>query len=176
MRVGDPRAAGWPPASVWPALLLTGGIATAAAFFIQTYVQQRLSAVETGMIILTEPIFAAIFGQLLMGDQLNGLQILGAVLMVAAVFATEIVPLFRGTRLMKHSRNSESPVERRSCSHRSFNRVGNAPRVGKHAGECCPRGPLGTRLNEPMPNRSDHLPAAASTSSISFRGAPMSST
>ena len=33
----------------------------------------------------------------------------------------------------------------------SFNRVGNALRVGKHAGECCPRGPLGTRLNEPMP-------------------------
>ena len=68
----------WPPASVWPALLLTGGIATAAAFFVQTYVQQRLSAVETGMIILTEPIFAAIFGQLLMGDRLSGLQILGA--------------------------------------------------------------------------------------------------
>jgi hypothetical protein len=60
----------WPPASVWPALLLTGGIATAAAFFVQTYVQQRLSAVETGMIILTEPIFAVIFGQLLMGDRL----------------------------------------------------------------------------------------------------------
>ena len=46
---------------LFTALLLTGGIATAAAFFVQTYVQQRLSAVETGMIILTEPIFAAIF-------------------------------------------------------------------------------------------------------------------
>lgn len=88
----------WPPANVWPALLLTGGIATAAAFFVQTYVQQRLSAVETGMIILTEPIFAAIFGQLLMGDQLSGLQVVGAVLMVVAVFATEIVPLLRNAR------------------------------------------------------------------------------
>ena len=88
----------WPPVSVWPALLLTGGIATAAAFFVQTYVQQRLSAVETGMIILTEPIFASIFGQVLMGDRLNGLQVFGAVLMVAAVFATEMVPLLRGAR------------------------------------------------------------------------------
>ena len=33
----------------------------------------------------------------------------------------------------------------------SFNRVGNAPREGKQAGERCSRGPLGTRLNEPMP-------------------------
>jgi drug/metabolite transporter (DMT)-like permease len=82
----------------WPALLLTGGIATAAAFFVQSYVQQRLSAVETGMIILTEPIFAAVFGQLLMGDRLSGPQIFGAVLMVAAVFATELVPLIRNAR------------------------------------------------------------------------------
>jgi drug/metabolite transporter (DMT)-like permease len=88
----------WPPVEVWPALLLTGGIATAAAFFVQTYVQQRLSAVETGMIILTEPIFAAIFGQLLMGDRLSGPQIFGAVLMVAAVFATELIPLIRTAR------------------------------------------------------------------------------
>jgi drug/metabolite transporter (DMT)-like permease len=88
----------WPPVEVWPALLLTGGIATAAAFFVQTYVQQRLSAVETGMIILTEPIFAAVFGQLLMGDRLSGPQIFGAVLMVAAVFATELIPLLRNAR------------------------------------------------------------------------------
>lgn len=88
----------WPPANVWPALLLTGGIATAAAFFVQTYVQQRLSAVETGMIMLTESIFAAIFGQVLMGDRLRGAQIVGAVLLVAAVFAAEIVPLLRRTR------------------------------------------------------------------------------
>ena len=91
----------WPPADVWPALLLTGGIATAAAFFVQTYVQQRLSAVETGMIILTEPIFAAIFGQLLMGDRLSGPQVFGAVLMVAAVFATELIPLIRGVRTIE---------------------------------------------------------------------------
>ena len=92
----------WPPTSVWPALLLTGGIATAAAFFVQTFVQQRLSAVETGMIILTEPIFAAVFGQWLMGDRLTGWQVLGAVLMVAAVFAAELVPLVRNRRGRTH--------------------------------------------------------------------------
>ena len=33
----------------------------------------------------------------------------------------------------------------------SFNRVGNAPRVGIQPAGHCSRGPLGTRLNEPMP-------------------------
>jgi len=85
----------WPPAEVWPALLVTGGICTAAAFFVQTFAQQRLSAVETGMILLTEPIFAVVFGWLLAGDRLTGLQILGAALMVAAVFVAELYPLVR---------------------------------------------------------------------------------
>jgi drug/metabolite transporter (DMT)-like permease len=79
-----------PSAQVVWALLVTGVIATAAAFFVQTYVQQRLSAVETAMIILMEPIFAALFGYLFHGDRLTAIQICGAVLMVAAVFAVEI--------------------------------------------------------------------------------------
>lgn len=81
---------GWPSAEVWFALLLTGVVATGAGFYVQTFVQQRLSAVETGIIILTEPIFAAVFGYLLAGDHLNWIQICGAVIMVAAVFAVEI--------------------------------------------------------------------------------------
>jgi drug/metabolite transporter (DMT)-like permease len=85
----------WPPAEIWPTLLLTGGICTAAGFFVQTFVQQRLSAVQTGMIILTEPIFAAVFGWLLAGERLTGLQMLGGGLLVAAVFAAEIYPHLR---------------------------------------------------------------------------------
>ncbi len=88
----------WPPVEVWPALLLTGGVCSAAAFFVQTYAQQRLSAVETGMIILAEPIFAAFFGWLLAGDRLTGLQVLGAGLMLAAVFVAEMHPLVRKVR------------------------------------------------------------------------------
>jgi drug/metabolite transporter (DMT)-like permease len=92
----------WPSAEVWPALLITGVVATAMAFFVQTSVQQRLSAVETAMIILTEPIFAAVFGYLLHGDRLSGLQILGGLLMVVAVFAAELYPLMR-SRSSKHA-------------------------------------------------------------------------
>jgi drug/metabolite transporter (DMT)-like permease len=84
-----------PPPEVWPALLITGLVATSLGYFVQTFVQQRLSAVETAMVILTEPIFAVIFGYLLHGDRLSGLQILGGLLMVVALFATELVPLLR---------------------------------------------------------------------------------
>jgi drug/metabolite transporter (DMT)-like permease len=89
---------GWPCAKVWFALLITGVIATAAGFYVQVFVQQRLSAVETAIIILTEPIFAAVFGYLLADERLTWTQICGAILMVAAVFAVEIHSQFRNGR------------------------------------------------------------------------------
>jgi drug/metabolite transporter (DMT)-like permease len=85
----------WPPAKVWPALLITGVLASAAAFFVQTFVQKRLSAVETAMIMGLEPIFAAVFGYLLHGDRLTAVQLMGAVVMIAAVFMVELYPLLR---------------------------------------------------------------------------------
>ena len=85
----------WPTARVWFALAVTGVLATAIAFHVQTYVQQRLPAVQTAMIIVMEPLFAAFFGYLLAGDRLTGLQILGALLMTGAAIAAEVYPLVR---------------------------------------------------------------------------------
>jgi len=82
----------WPPGEVWFALIVTGVLATAAAFFIQTYVQRRLPAVRTAIVISTEPIFAAFFGYTLAGDRLGGLQLAGGALMIAAVVLAEVVP------------------------------------------------------------------------------------
>jgi drug/metabolite transporter (DMT)-like permease len=85
----------WPSRQVWPALLICGAVATALAFFVQTSVQARLSAVRTVMIMLMEPIFAAVFGYLLHGDRLNGAQVAGAALMVVAIFIAELYPYLR---------------------------------------------------------------------------------
>ncbi len=85
----------WPTPEVWFALLITGVLATAAGFYVQTFVQQRLSAVQTAAIIVTEPLFAALFGYWLAGDRLTSLQIVGAVLMVGAVSVAEVYPLLR---------------------------------------------------------------------------------
>lgn len=75
----------WPPGEVWFALAITGLLATAAAFCIQTYVQQRLTAVRTAIILTAEPVFAALFGYFLAGDRLTGLQMAGAALMLVAM-------------------------------------------------------------------------------------------
>ncbi|MBN2473665.1 MAG: DMT family transporter [Pirellulales bacterium] len=90
-------AVAWPSGQVWFAFAVTGLIATAAGFFVQTFVQQRLSAVKTAVIIVTEPLFAALFGYLLHGDRLNATQIAGAVLMIFAVIVAELYPRCRNT-------------------------------------------------------------------------------
>ncbi|HUS90417.1 MAG TPA: DMT family transporter [Phycisphaerae bacterium] len=87
-----------PSPAVWRALLITGLLASALAFYIQTLVQRRLSALRTGIIITAEPMFAALFGYLLAGDRLTGLQVVGGVLLMAAILASEIVPAWQKAR------------------------------------------------------------------------------
>ena len=87
-----------PPARVWWAVAATGVLASALAFYIQTFVQRRLSALRTGIIITTEPLFAALFGYLLAGDRLTGIQLVGAGLLMCAIAMSEIVPAWQKAR------------------------------------------------------------------------------
>jgi len=87
-----------PPARVWPAILLTGLLASALAYFIQTAVQRHLTAVRTAVILTTEPLFAGLFGYLLSGDRLSGLQQLGAALILGALIVSETVPRLARSR------------------------------------------------------------------------------
>jgi drug/metabolite transporter (DMT)-like permease len=61
---------GW---MVWGALLVTGLLASAFAFLVQSWAQQRMSAVRTAVVFALEPVFAAVFGFLLAGDRLGWL-------------------------------------------------------------------------------------------------------
>ena len=88
----------WPTPRVWGALLVTSLGATAVAFYVQTYVQQRVSAIRAAMIIMLEPPFAALFGYLLAGDRFTAVQIAGALLMMGAAVAVEAIPLAAGRR------------------------------------------------------------------------------
>ncbi len=81
----------WPPRNVWPALLLTGVLASAAAYLVQTYAQQRLRAEQTALIMLAEPLFAVLFGVWLHGDRFTTIQGLGGLLMVGAMVAAEVL-------------------------------------------------------------------------------------
>ena len=81
-----------PPATVWFALVVTGVVATALGFFVQTFVQQRISAVRTAVVLTMEPVFAAIFGVLLAGDRFTLLQAGGGALIIVALLIAELYP------------------------------------------------------------------------------------
>jgi len=77
--------------NVWLAILVTGTLASAVGFTIQSYVQQRLSSIRTAVILTTEPVFAAIFGYWLAGDRLSTIQLAGGCLIVGAMLVSELL-------------------------------------------------------------------------------------
>ena len=85
----------FPPREVWFAILLTGLVASAGAYHVQTTVQQKISAPRAAIILTMEPVFAAIFGFWLAGDRLSLVQLFGGVLIVSALFIGEVLPVLR---------------------------------------------------------------------------------
>jgi len=87
-----------PPREVILAIVLTGLVASAGAFYVQTTVQQRIPAARTAIILTMEPVFAAFFGYWLAGDRLVPVQIAGAVLILSALFVGEVAPVLRSRK------------------------------------------------------------------------------
>ncbi len=85
-----------PPPGVWVALIVTGLVASALAFLVQTTAQQHIPAARTAIILTMEPVFAAIFGYWLAGDRLVALQIFGGVLILFALVMGEVAPRLGG--------------------------------------------------------------------------------
>jgi drug/metabolite transporter (DMT)-like permease len=84
-----------PPSEVWVALLVTGLLASAGAFLVQTTVQQHIPAARTAIILTMEPVFAVLFGYWLAGDRLVAVQILGALMILSALVIGEVLPALR---------------------------------------------------------------------------------
>ena len=82
-----------PPREVLFAIVLTGLVASAVAFYIQTTVQQHIPAARVAIILTMEPVFAALFGYWLAGDRLSPAQLTGAGLIISALFVGEALPL-----------------------------------------------------------------------------------
>lgn len=78
------------PTAVLPAIAITGIFASAIAFWVQTYAQQRLPASRAALILTMEPAFTVFFAFLLVGERFGLLQALGAGLILAALFYSEI--------------------------------------------------------------------------------------
>jgi len=67
------------------AIIYTGVIATAFAFYIQAWAQRVVSPEIAGLILLLEPVFATIFAFLILQEMLNLIEALGAILILLSI-------------------------------------------------------------------------------------------
>jgi len=81
-----------PDAGVWGAILLTAIVATAFGFFGQTWAQAHLPPTRAAVVMTMEPVFAGVFGVAVGGDDLTARTVLGALLVLAAMYLVELGP------------------------------------------------------------------------------------
>lgn len=93
---------GWaePPRVVWTAglltaLVVTGLLATALAFSVQAWAQQRTTPTRTALIFALEPVFAWITSYLVYGELLAARAAGGAGLILAGILLVELKPIAR---------------------------------------------------------------------------------
>ena len=83
---------------VWLALIVTAFVASALGFFVQTYAQKHAPPERTALILASEPAFAGLFGFLLNDERLSAVAWSGALLIMAAIVAVELIPRWRPPR------------------------------------------------------------------------------
>lgn len=84
-----------PNTGVVGAILLTGLLASALAFFVQTYAQQTVGPTRTAVVLTAEPVFAGIFGYVFRGEVFLPRGWAGAGMILAAMFLVEVLPALR---------------------------------------------------------------------------------
>jgi drug/metabolite transporter (DMT)-like permease len=75
--------------SVWPSLLYLGVVASAGMLFLQAVGQRHVSAEKAAVIYAMEPVFAALFGWLLLHETLGIRGFIGGAMVVLAVILGE---------------------------------------------------------------------------------------
>jgi drug/metabolite transporter (DMT)-like permease len=84
--------------NVWVTLAVTSLLATALAFFVQTWAQRWSSPTRTVLIFSLEPVFAWVASYVLAGEVLSHRGVAGAVLILAGILVVELKPIGRRTR------------------------------------------------------------------------------
>jgi len=88
--VGESHVA--PTVSVWWAVVITGLFASAVAFTVQTAAQRHIGPTRTAVILTMEPVFAGLFGYLLLSERLTPRGWFGAGLILAGMLVAELWP------------------------------------------------------------------------------------
>jgi len=74
---------------VWWAIILTGVFATALAFYMQNRFQRYSTATKTAIIFSGEPIFAAVFAYLLLGEKVGLIAWTGGLLIIFGMIVSQ---------------------------------------------------------------------------------------
>lgn len=80
---------------VWVAVGVTAALATTGAFALVLWAGRRASAARMAIVLSTEPLFAAVFGWLLLGEVLLPLQGVGGALVMAGILSQRSPSAFR---------------------------------------------------------------------------------
>ncbi len=95
--------------TVWVALVVTGVLATAVAFWVQTSAQKLISPTRTALILVSEPAFGGLFGYLA-GERLSAQGWVGAALILGGMVMSEALSaVVRGTRKARLHIDIEGP-------------------------------------------------------------------
>jgi drug/metabolite transporter (DMT)-like permease len=76
-----------------PEILYAGIISGGLAFTLQILGQRNTTPAAAALILSTEALFAALFAAILLGERLNPLSWIGALLILAAILVVELTPL-----------------------------------------------------------------------------------
>jgi drug/metabolite transporter (DMT)-like permease len=93
-------------ATVWAALVVTGVFASALAFLVQAWAQQRTSATQTALVFSLEPVFAGIFGFALAGDRLGAIGWAGCAVILSGIAVAEPAAASTLSRLVRVRRSA----------------------------------------------------------------------
>ena len=99
--VATPEGIAVPPdPGVWEVVGITGVLATAVAFFVQTWAQSLVSATRAAVVMTMEPVFAGLFAVVIGGNQMTLRTLGGAACILAAMFIINLKS-GRGVTLLK---------------------------------------------------------------------------
>ncbi|WP_340371620.1 DMT family transporter [Peribacillus sp. FSL E2-0218] len=84
---------------VWTALLVTAALATAFAFFAQTYFQAYTTPTRVALIFSMEPVFAALSSYILIGEKLTSASLIGCALIFLGMILAELPTRRKKTKI-----------------------------------------------------------------------------
>lgn len=76
--------------NAWISILILSIVCTSGAYIVQSVAQKFTSPTHTALIYTGEPVFAAIFGYIVLGELLNTIGTIGAILILSGMIITEL--------------------------------------------------------------------------------------